>query len=81
VSRSGYKSEILAARLSDGMRSSLLGGVFDSRGWMLQAPPAEVAQMLLALKLVRRVDGDFQITIAGMGVRATLARQVHTKRS
>jgi hypothetical protein len=48
---------------------------------MLQAPPAEVAQMLLALKLVRRVDGDFQITIAGMGVRATLARQVHTKRS
>lgn len=80
MSRNGYKSELLAAQLSAAMRSALLEAIFDNRGWMLQAPPVEVARMLLAMKLVRKVADNFQITIAGMGARATIARQANLHR-
>jgi hypothetical protein len=78
VSKSAYKSELLAAQLLAAMRSALRGAIFNGRGWMLHAPSAEVTDMLLTLKLVRNVAGHFQITIAGMNVRATLARKAPT---
>lgn len=76
MSNSAYKSEVLANHLPAEMRSALRRASFDGRGWMLQAPSAEAAEMLLTLKLVRKVAGHFQITVAGMNVRATLARKV-----
>lgn len=75
MSRSGYRSELLAAQLSTEMRSALLGANFDDYAWTLQAPSAEIADMLLALKLVRKATTGFQVTTAGMNARAIIARK------
>lgn len=66
---------MLAAQLSIDMQSALLNAVFKTRGWILRANTAEVAQALVALNLVREVSGDYQVTVAGMSVRAMLARK------
>jgi hypothetical protein len=80
MSRNPYRSEVLEAQLCDETRVALQNADFNGRYWVLQSASKEAAQALLALKLVRELADDFEVTIAGMAMRARLGRNARLRR-
>jgi hypothetical protein len=48
--------------------------MFNGRAWLLQKPPRHATTELLALKLIRKREGSYEVTTAGMNTRAVIAR-------
>ena len=76
VNKNPYRSEEVASQLCDAARAALLTASFNGRSWVLKSPPDDAVLALLPLKLLRESSGDFEVTIAGMAIRATVARHV-----
>ncbi len=68
------KSVALAGDLSEEARLVLLAAKFNGRRWMLLSPSGEAIDELRSLKLARDLEGEAEVTISGMNVRAVVAR-------
>lgn len=74
MKQSHRRSANVAAQLSEKAKIALIEAKFNGSGWTVQSPCAEVADLLVSLKLGCRVGDQINATVAGAHVRRILSR-------